>query len=246
MVKQGKSMEVAQAKHLPDGIADQIREAIFSRKYLPGDRLPPERLLAQQLSVHRASVRGALRDLEAQGLVRIRQGDGAYVRDFLADANVSVLEAYLFSKEGQNLETFRNIQEFRILVQREMARLAAERRTENDLAAMELILSGEEVENDPIQFRALDWEYFQTIARASHNILYTFLLNSVRPIHERWGALFFSIPKTIETTRRFHRLIVQAIAKKDAARAGSLKVRLLNYSNPLLLEGLAKYLGGNP
>lgn len=245
-MKSNPSIQAAQPKHIPDDIADQLRQAIFARKYLPGDRIPPERELAQQLNVHRNSVRTALRTLEAQGLLRIRQGDGVYVRDFLTEANVSVLEAYLFSKAGQNSDTFRNIQEFRILVQREMARLAAQRRTENDLAAMELIRSAEEQESDPAAFRSLDWEFFQTVARASHNLLFTFLLNSVRPIHERWGAAFFSVPGTLPTTRRFHRLIVRAIERQNGEKAGSITVRLLNYSNPLLFQGLTQYFGGTP
>lgn len=245
-MKQPAEILVAQPKSIPDDIADQLRQAIFARKYLPGDRLPPERDLAQQLGVHRASVRQALKRLEIQGLLRIRHGDGIFVRDFLTEGNVSVLEAYLFSKEGQNLESFRNIQEFRILVQREMARLAALRRTQNDLSALDLILSTEEQESDPATFRRLDWEFFQSIARASHNILYTFLLNSVRPLHERWGALYFSIPGAIDMTRRFHGLISRAIAKGDGYRAGSVMVRLLDSSNPLLFQGLSNYFGGNP
>lgn len=240
------TIKTAQPRHIPDDIADQLRQAIFSRQYLPGDHLPPERELAQQLSVHRASVREALKRLEAEGLVRIRQGDGVYVRDFLMEANVSVLEAYLFSRAGQSTETLRNIQEFRILVQREMARLAAQRRTDADLSALATILSAEEVEKDPATFRALDWAFFQTLTRATHNIVFTFLLNSVRALHERWGSLYFNIPGTIETTHRFHKLITRAVANGDAARAASITVRLLEYSNPLLMDGLAKFLRGNP
>lgn len=228
----------------PEEIADQLRNAIFSRKYLPGDYLPPERDLAQQLDVHRASVREALKRLEAQGLLRIRQGDGAYVRDFLTEANVSVLEAYLFSKEGQSAQSFANIQEFRILFQREMARLAAQRRSPEDLVQLQKLTADEESIEDPLAFRKLDWSFHQGIARAGGNLLFTFLLNSVRPVHERWGPLYFAIPGTIDMTRRFHRLIVRAIAKGDAARAASVMVRLLETSNPLLIQGLTQFLKG--
>ncbi len=240
------SIESIQPRHLPDDIADRLRQAIFSRQYLPGDRLPPERDLAQQLRVHRASLREALKTLEAQGLLRIRQGDGAYVRDFLTEANVSVLEAYLFSTVGQSSETLKNIQEFRVLVQSEMSRLAALRRTEDDLAGMETVLSLEDAEKDPAGFRALDWSFSQSLARAAHNIVFTFLLNSIRAVHERWGALFFSIPGTIDTTRRFHRLVTRAVGRGDADRAASVTVKLLRYSDPLLMEGLTKFMRGNP
>lgn len=240
------SIPTVQPRHVPDEIADRLRQAIFSRQYLPGDRLPPERDLAQQLQVHRNSVREALKTLEGQGLLRIRQGDGAYVRDFLTEANVSVLEAYLFSMAGQSADTLENIQEFRILVQREMSRLAARRRTDADLSAFDAILSAEALENDPATFRALDWAYFQTLARATHNIVFTFLLNSIRAVHERWGALFFSIPGTIDRTRRFHRVIARSIGLMKADRAASVTVKMLNYSNPLLMDGLTQFLRGKP
>lgn len=239
-------MEAVQPRHLPDDIADQLRQAIFSRRYLPGDCLPPERELAGQLKVHRASVREALKRLEIQGLLRIRQGDGAYVRDFLTEANVSVLEAFLFSKEGQSTQSFENIQEFRVLFQREMARLAALRRQPEDLQTLEGLLAEEAKTTDPLAFRGLDWAFHQSIARAGKNILFTFLLNSVRPVHERWGPLYFAIPGTIDMTRRFHRLITRAVVKRDASRAASVTVRLLETSNPILIQGLTQFLQKKP
>ena len=56
-------------------IVEQIRSLILTGQYAPGDKLPPERELARQLGVNRASLREALKKLEHLGLVKIRQGD---------------------------------------------------------------------------------------------------------------------------------------------------------------------------
>lgn len=237
-----------QFRRVSDDVAEQIRNLIFSREFTTGGRLPPERELAVRLEVHRSSVREALKRLEGEGLVEIRRGDGAYVRDYLQDANLASLESLLFSSEGQRSSLFRGIQEFRILVQKEMARLAAARRTEDNVAEIAGILSGEEATNDPHTFRELDWRFFLAVARATQNGMFPLVLNSVRDIHERWGVVYFSVPDTVAITRRFHRLLARAIRIRDERRAASIMVKLLEYSNPILLDNLPKYFfaGGSP
>ncbi|MGH2345766.1 MAG: FadR/GntR family transcriptional regulator, partial [Chloroflexota bacterium] len=64
---------------LPQIIVERIREFIAEQKLEPGDRLPPERVLMEQLRVGRSSVREAMKILATLGLVEIRRGDGAYV-----------------------------------------------------------------------------------------------------------------------------------------------------------------------
>ena len=117
-----------QTKRVSDDVATQLRQLIFAREFPPGVKLPPERELATRLDVHRSSVREALKRLEGEGLLDIRRSDGAHVRDYLKEANLATLEAFLFSPEGMKLDISRGIQEFRVLIQKEMVRLAAMRR----------------------------------------------------------------------------------------------------------------------
>lgn len=65
-----------------DGCARVLRDTILAGKLLPGDRLPAERELAAQLGVNRTTLRGALGQLEAAGLLSVRQGSGTVVRDW--------------------------------------------------------------------------------------------------------------------------------------------------------------------
>lgn len=231
-----------EAKRVSDDVADQLRQLIFAREFSPGTRLPPERELAVRLEVHRSSVREALKRMEGEGLIEIRRGEGAYVREYLKEANLQSLEAFLFSPEGHKLGILGGIQEFRLLVQCQMARFAAERRRDENLAEFDTVLAAMERETDPHKFRALDWAFALAVARGTQNVIFTLVLNSVQDLHRRWGAVYFSAPGTIENTRRFHRLIVRAIRRGDGARAASVMKRLLDYSNPILMENIAKVL----
>jgi len=235
-------LKPVQSRRVFEDAADQIRRLIFGREFPAGSKLPAERDLARRLEVHRSSLREALKRLEAEGLVDIRRGDGAYVRDFTREANLSSLEAFLIMPEGKRQEVFRGIQEFRILVQKEMARLAALRRARENLDEISRILEQEQGEADPVRFRELDWSFALAVAHATKNVTFTLALNSVRDLHERWGSVYFSVPGTIRISHRFHRLIARAIAKGDDRRAASLMERLLEYSNPILIENIPKLL----
>lgn len=74
-----KAMPADDRRPLPDIVADRIREAIIEGEFAPGDRLPPERELAERLHVNRSSVREALKKLEQLRLVEIQQGSGIRV-----------------------------------------------------------------------------------------------------------------------------------------------------------------------
>ncbi|MBI2931372.1 MAG: FadR family transcriptional regulator [Planctomycetes bacterium] len=226
-----------EVRRVSDEVAHQLRSLIFTHEFAPGQQLPPERHLADRLACHRSSVREALKRLESEGLVDIRRGDGIYVRDFMKEANLAALEAFLFTPQNDLLPA---VQEFRILIQKEMARLAALRRTTTDLAELDSALATGLAADDPHAFRAIDWRFHQTLARATQNVLFTLCMNSVRELHERWGAAYFAVAGTISTTRRFHRLLARAVRRRDEHRAAALMGKLLDVSNPILIESLQR------
>src|SRR6516165_6382025 len=94
-------------------IVQQLRGLILRGTYAPGDKLPPERKLAEELGVNRASLREAIKSLEQMGLVRTRQGDGTRVLDFMRTAGVELV-SHLIPVDGQlNLEILADVLEFR-------------------------------------------------------------------------------------------------------------------------------------
>ncbi len=85
----------APAASAVDACFDHLRRAIVSGQLPPGQRLPPERELAQQLAVNRTTLRSALTRLHAAGLIASRQGSGTLVRDFRRAAGPELLPELL-------------------------------------------------------------------------------------------------------------------------------------------------------
>ena len=108
----------------------------------PGDRLPPERELALQLDVSRASVREAMRLLDVKGLVVIRPGAGTFITEDAIEAIVQAFSSLLDDDTGAARDVF----EMRLLLEPHVVSLAANRATERDIRRLAEILDGQEAE----------------------------------------------------------------------------------------------------
>ena len=104
-----------------DEIIEQIRENVTSGKWRPGDKLPSERVLCEELGVSRPAMREALRALETIGLVRCNHGEGNYLAQDTSSCLIEPL-SIMFSIGGANIA---QVQHLRHALERETARLAA-------------------------------------------------------------------------------------------------------------------------
>ena len=147
-------------------IVEQIKGLITEGRNKPGDRLPPERDLAELFKASRNSVRDAIRVLEQMGLTESRQGDGTYVRTVSADELTEPLALCLLQSRTQ----MRELWEVRRVLEPALAESAAARITEEELAELESIL---EVQRRKVEagFIALeeDAAFHQGIAEAARN-----------------------------------------------------------------------------
>ena len=147
-------------------IVDQIRELIAAGRIKPGDRLPPERELAELFDASRNSVRDAMRVLEQMGLIESRQGDGTYVRSVSAERLAEPLALMLLQSRTQ----MRELWEVRQVLEPSIAEFAAERITEEELDELEAILAAQRLKVEA-GFIALeeDTAFHYTIAEAARN-----------------------------------------------------------------------------
>jgi GntR family transcriptional regulator, transcriptional repressor for pyruvate dehydrogenase complex len=126
---------------LYEQVVDRIRAHIAETGLRAGDRLPSERDLAERLGVSRASVKQAIVVLEVQGLVDVRHGGGTYLRrDSLDVEPVDELVA--------RRERLPDVLEAREALETKLAELAALRRTDTDLAAIDAALDHMRAEID--------------------------------------------------------------------------------------------------
>src|SRR6184192_4462901 len=87
-------------------IVRQVKAMIAEARLKGGDRLPPERDLAEKFVVSRTSVREALRALESLGLVEIRPGEGTFVREVSVESLIEPLALMMVSQRGALAELF--------------------------------------------------------------------------------------------------------------------------------------------
>jgi DNA-binding FadR family transcriptional regulator len=225
-------------------IADQLAELIRLGEFKPGDRLPSERDLSQQLYVSRASVREALIALEIDGLVDVRVGLGVFVN--AAPAANSQSAALADPGPFEVLSA-------RYLVEGETAALAARDGSARDHARIRetLQLMTDEVGASGIGLNA-DALFHLRIAEASGNGALVHLVHQLWSFRE--GAMFRKLDEHFDSPERHqeaiaeHRRVVEAIEQRDADAARAAIVTHLDTVRAALERGweLANMKGAKP
>lgn len=196
-------------------VAERLLEHISRRRLRPGDVLPTERELTQTYGVGRSSVREALRMLQSNGLIK-PAGKGTFVVAEFANPLHHSLHLLLTLQETDLRELF----EVRKILEGETAALAAVRRTPEDLAQMERAI-GEMVEGLAAQEQYIeaDLRFHLTVAAATRNRIALRMMQAVRDLLQRALASIYYIPGSPQRSIEQHRLILDAIARGDAAAA---------------------------
>lgn len=201
-------------------VVEQVKRAIFLGRFVPGDKLPPERELAAQLNVSRTTIREAMRVLEGERLIQVKRGaTGGLIVKALNGLQRNEVEIYMETQR----EVLDMIYEYRIANECMAVRLAATRRTEEQLSRMALAMEAMEhlcatpkmrtTVANIARFRALDSEFHIAVAEASGNRLI------MRAVEDMRAAMFLPIGKVFkeieETANVHHAEVYKAI--KDGA-----------------------------
>lgn len=205
-------------------VVEQVKRAIFLGRFVPGDKLPPERELAAQMLVSRTTIREAMRVLEGEGLIQVKRGaTGGLVVKPQSGLRPNEVETYM---EAQR-EMLDTIYEYRIANECMAARLAATRRSKEQLRRMASALKamGELCETPELRammaniarFRALDSEFHLAVAEASGNRLI------IQAVEDARTAMFLPIGKVFkkleDSANEHHEEIFAAISDGDPDRA---------------------------
>jgi DNA-binding FadR family transcriptional regulator len=156
-----------------DDVVEQLREAIYTGRIRPGQRLPGELQLCEEFGVGRPTLREALRSLEAVGLIEVRpgKGGGSYAATPPASTVGDALAA-LVNLRGASLE---DLAEFRVDFESENASWAARRADAVDLAGLRHVVIEARVAASDVETLAsvvaLDVRWHETLARATKNRL---------------------------------------------------------------------------
>lgn len=182
----------------------------------PGARIPAERQLGQLLGVGRASLREALKALEIMGLIETRLGDGTYVCQRSEFLSKPLLWAITSSSDADVKE----LVEARKLIETELAGLAAERATAEDLKQIGIHL--DRMERSPqvaSEFLQADIEFHLAVGQAAHNTILMNALNLIRNLLQEWIGSTLQVPGVSAKALEHHKAIFLAVAKKNGADA---------------------------
>jgi len=204
-----------QSKRVHETIVARIGEMIASGELRTGDRLPPERRLAETFSVSRHSVREALRALEEKGLVRSHIGDGTYV---LAREEQSVVEP-LARAIGLGVDKLREIFEFRRLLEPQVAALAASSATTEELTRLGELLKKQRAATTDEERAAADQAFHLGLAGATGNSVLTAVFEQLAELlGESRSDSLQSRPRQMVSLQN-HERILQALREGDAPEA---------------------------
>jgi len=173
-------------------VVDQIQDAILSDRIAAGEKLPPERELKETFSISRGTLREALRVLEQKGLIDIQlgAGGGAIVRKVTPEIMVDGLSLLIRSLQIP----LAHLQEFRMDIEGNIARLAAERATPDDIEDLQEILKDAsdslEQQKGWEAYVAADASFHMTLARISGNAVYEYIQTGIHENINRYYAEF--------------------------------------------------------
>lgn len=202
------------ANETVERIADMIRAG----KYAPGDRLPSERSLAEQLKVGRTSVREAIRRLETMGLVESRHGLGTFVKD----PSREVIQATLFPHSLATQETQEKLFDLREIIEVEAAARAAQRATADQIATMQKWLHRVETSiarEDATGLIVADVEFHRQIIIATGNDILINLMDSIVDLLREMRLDSTKIPQALPEIIAGHRMVMAAIEAHDSEAA---------------------------
>ncbi|MDV6013667.1 FadR/GntR family transcriptional regulator [Haloechinothrix sp. LS1_15] len=214
-------------------VLEKVEQQIIAGRLRVGDRLPAERDFAAQLGVSRASLREALRVLEAQGAVRLGVGTGQDSGTIITALPRKALTRFLRLHVALASFDMDELVDARIGLERSSVRLAAQQATAEDVARMTELLEGMEAKEVSREaFNDLDTEFHVSLAAAAHNRLLSEMTiairASVRPAlleamerHQHWEELKHTLCGD-------HRAILDAVAAgraDDAERLVSEHIR---------------------
>lgn len=212
------NFKVINKKSTLEIIIQQIKNQIKKGILKPGEKLPSERKLADQLGVSRASVREAIQALAFSGYLEVIQGKGTYILEMATQYD----EIVNFFSEFSNY-SLDYLMEARIMLEGEFARLAALNANQEEIDLVERIFNEIASSKDLNSFVVKDLEFHLTIAKATHNPIMNGLMKIIGEMLYKETRKIIEISRdtrknTIETTRN----LVQAIKQRNAEKAKEL------------------------
>ncbi|HLR70219.1 MAG TPA: FadR/GntR family transcriptional regulator [Pseudogracilibacillus sp.] len=202
----------ARKKKLFEIVVDEIKVLIKADGLVPGDKLPTEKDLIEILDVSRTSLREALIVLQNSGYLNIIQGKGIFLKKELENESL---------KEDLDDETYLDyLHEARTIIECQLAKLAAERATDEDKNLLKEALNRMRNDHLPLKERIqADYDFHYRISDGAKNPILKEMLKQIDEKLYEGRSITLSFPKGRDKALNAHRLIYEAICKRDGVKA---------------------------
>jgi len=219
---------------LYESAIEQIMDLIKNKKLKPGDKLPPERKLAEKLSISRGSLREAFRVLESRGLIKTKPGGGRFIREIRGNGHNNTENVILSLEKSSILELL----EAREMFEVKIAEIAAQRATVENIKSIEEVLNkmNEEDGLKDDKETESDTEFHLAIARATHNFVFTNTIQLYLDLLKKTREKTWQIPGRREKQKQEHLAIFQAIKEHNSKKAGEAMQKHLRTIIKVIVE----------
>lgn len=225
--------ESTKPQKMSDLIMERIGNMIVEGTLKPGQKLPPERELAERFKTSRPSLRGALHKLEAKGLITRIQGGGTYVAEDIDQSFTDPLLTLLQDKD----ELKYDLLEYRHALEETACRLAAQRATDADRENIqscfdEWMRIHEQNDDRRVEAEA-DYAFHLSIAEASHNVVLPHAMRSLQQLMKHGVEInlkdLYTSDERRQKIREQHTAMLEAVLGGDAEGAKESASRHLDY-----------------
>lgn len=229
-----RDFEVIRKDKIGEEVARRI-EKLISENLKPGDRVPPERQLAEMFDVSRSSIRDGIHTLEIAGLVERRQGAGTVVREISANTVANPLANVLVGKK----QLVSELLDVRKMLEPGLAARAAENATSDELAEMDEILRRQREKvargEPPIEE---DAEFHYAIALAANNSVILKVIDVLMDLLRGTREKTLQVEGRLQKSYAGHRQILSALKRRDGEAAEKAMRRHLEDVEEIVLKKL--------
>jgi DNA-binding FadR family transcriptional regulator len=223
---------------VPEDVFEQIVTEVLTGEMRPGQALPSERRLAEELGVSRPAVREALKRLTEAGLVEVRQGDATTVRDFRRHAGLDLLPRLLIRAGEFDLSVVRSILETRLHNGPKVAELAAQRRGPELAGQLDDAVQSLVGEDDPVECQRWALTFWDRVVDGADSIAFRLMYNTLRATYEPALPALATIMATEVGRPEAYRVLAEAISAGDPSRAERAARDLLEPATAALLAAI--------
>lgn len=217
-------------------IFDKFAMGILSGEFRPGDKLPGEREIAVRFGGSKTTAHNAMRALEDRGLVSIHPRSGTVVRNWILEGNTSTIMTLLqgAAEERQNEQLAHACMEFRIINEGKCAALAAQRRSEADIAFLKQCVKETESAKSDEEYIDANNRFHLGVMAASGNPFFPLLFLAFRPIIKAWSEKLLG-QRQLDALPTL-KAICSMIERQDSIGAENLMNAYTTYSATLLKQ----------